>query len=319
MRRSQASRSGLTPADVVVVFFVVLVVLLFVIMGLTRARESARLAMCQNNLAQIGKALAYYDDAYAGLPAVGVPVAIDSPIDGAPPGPLRAMLETLGVASFLGLDPDGSNLPALRAPTPEAIPVAGFLCPSDGRAMAGLFPSPVSYRAATGGDPRGSDGPFAIGRRTTLAEVERRDGTSFTAAFAERLIGNDRPVDAPENYVVAEHWFDRPIGRVTVQAPQPLDYRGDAGMTWRPADFRYTLYNHTSPPASPFSGVSPDGRSAAMGASSAHVRGVNMLMLDGSAKLVAPTISHEVWQAYGTIGPQTSTPSESDPPQAPRN
>jgi hypothetical protein len=307
---------------VVVVAFVVLVVLLFLIMGLTRARESARLAMCQNNLAQIGKALAYYDDAYGGLPFVGAPVAVDSPIDAAPPGPLRAMLETLGVASFLGLDPDGSNLPALRAPTPEAIPVAGFVCPSDAKAMEGLFPSPVSYRAATGGDPGGTDGPFAIGRRTTLAEVERRDGTSFTAAFAERLVGNDRAVGSIENYHVADRLGDGTVG--AVNASGPLDWRGDAGSTWKPADFRYTLYNHAAPPSSPESAVARDGRSAAMGASSAHVRGLNLLMLDGSAKVIAPSISPEVWQAYGTIGAETPAAdapegSESDPPQAPRN
>lgn len=290
--------------------FVVIVVLLFVVMGLTRTRESARLTICQNNLAQIGKALAYYDDAYRGLPRVGPPIAVDASLADAPPGPLRAMLETLGVASFIGLDPDGSNLSGLRSPTPEAIPVAGFLCPSDATAIDGRFASPVSYRAATGGDREGTDGAFAIGRPTNLAEVERRDGTSFTAAFAERLVGNGREEDAPENYYIADQLGTAPINRPTSSQGGP--WRGDAGSTWAPADYRYTLYNHADPPASLVSSVSRDGRSAVMAASSAHVRGVNLLMLDGSAKVVATSISPVVWRAYGTIGAEAPR-SEADP------
>jgi len=40
-----------------------------------------------------------------------------------------------------------------------------------------------------------------------------------------------------------------------------------------------------------------------MGASSGHVRGVNLLMLDGSVKLVLPTIARPVWTEFASIHP----------------
>jgi len=310
VRRNRPSPSGLTPADVLVLLFVVLAVLLFAIMGVSRSRESARLAMCQNNLAQIGKALAYYDDAFGSLPYVGDPTPIQSPADLAPPSPLRVMLEALGVASFLGLDPEGGNLPSLRAPTPEGGVIAGFLCPADARATGGLFNSPGSYRATTGSEPGGVDGPFAPGRKTSLPQVERRDGTSFTAAFSERLVGTGRDEEAPENYRIAEVPAD-PLQAAPNTSGAP--WRGDAGSTWRPADFRQTLYNHAIPPGWRSSLVATDGRSASVGASSGHVRGVNVLMLDGSAKVVAPSIDLGVWRAYGSIGPEETSPPRGGP------
>ena len=38
-----------------------------------------------------------------------------------------------------------------------------------------------------------------------------------------------------------------------------------------------------------------------MGASSGHVRGVNLLMLDGAVKLVVPTIAPAVWREFATF------------------
>ena len=37
-----------------------------------------------------------------------------------------------------------------------------------------------------------------------------------------------------------------------------------------------------------------------MGASSGHVRGVNLLMLDGSVKLILPTIDRPVWTEFAS-------------------
>nr|WP_303652499.1 DUF1559 domain-containing protein [Paludisphaera mucosa] len=280
-------------------------------MGLTRARESARLSMCQRNLAQVGQALAYYDGASRSLPPVAVPLRIDESMDKAPPGPLATMLEALGVPSLLGVDREGSNLPGLRGPTPQGIPVAGFLCPSDSEVMSGRFPSPVSYRANVGSDLGGSDGPFAVGRSYRLAEVERRDGLSFTAAFCERLVGNGRDERAPANYQVVDLTNSAAGDGAQVWTDGP--WKGDAGSTWKPADFRYTLYNHVSPPWLPVSRVARDGRSADVTASSAHVQGLNLLMLDGSARVVTPSVAPEVWRAYGSVGPEPAQPPASSP------
>ncbi|WP_337173325.1 DUF1559 domain-containing protein [Paludisphaera sp.] len=293
----------MSPADVVVGFAVVVVVILFVLMALPRTRETARLASCRRNLAQIGQALLSYQELSGSLPFVGLPIAVDRPIEEAPPSPKRQMLDALGVADFLGVDALKKDAPRSGGAAPAGGIVAGFLCPSDAVAF-GRFPAPNSYRASVGSDPEGTDGPFALGRPMDLHEVERRDGMAFTAAFAERLLGDGRDAPSRVNYGLVSS---------LAEAPSAVDWRGDAGSTWLPADFRYTLYSHARPPGAASPRVARDGRSSDIGSTSAHVGGVNVLMLDGSARLVAPTIDADVWRAMGSVGP------EPDVDPAPRN
>ena len=293
---------GFGAIDLIVGLLVAVVVALFVVMGLTRSRESARAATCQRNLAQIGLALAYYGDVQASLPTIGEPASIDPPGEATSPGPLKALLESLGVNSFLRLEPGGRNLDRLKAPLPEEIPVAGFLCPSDSEALRSSFASPVSYRAATGDDPRGTDGGFAIGRRLGHKQIEAGDGLSYTAAFSERLIGDAQPRPGTANYALVNAIPDGGNGPTDFSAePAAADWRGDAGSSWVWADYRTTLYNHATPPGFGRSLVARDGRSALMGASSGHVRGVHLLMFDGATRLVAPTIDPKVWKAFAAV------------------
>lgn len=302
---ARRGRAGLSSADVVVALAVAVVVILFVLMALPRTRETARLASCRRNLAQIGQAILSYHGMAGGLPFVGTPIPADRPIDEAPPSPHRAMLDGLGVADFLGIDVLKKDARPSHAAVPVGGVVAGFLCPSDAAAF-GRFGAPTSYRACVGSDFGGTDGPFAPGRAMTMNEVERRDGLAFTAAFAERLLGDGRDQPSRLNYGL--------VGSMDEAAP-PDAWRGDAGSTWLPADFRYTLYTHSEVPITSAPRVARDGRSSSLGASSAHVGGVNVLLLDGSARLVAPTIDASVWRAMGSIGPEP--PADSTP--APRN
>jgi prepilin-type processing-associated H-X9-DG protein len=48
--------------------------------------------------------------------------------------------------------------------------------------------------------------------------------------------------------------------------------------------------------------VAMDGESAYMGASSGHTRGTNLLLLDGSVKLIVPTVDMKVWKEFARIG-----------------
>lgn len=295
---SSHPRSGFGALDLIVALLVAVVVGLFVIMALTRGRESARAATCQRNLGQIGLALAYYDDVQGGLPVVGEPASIEPPGKAISPGPLKVLLEGLGVANFLGLEPQGRDLDGLKAPPPEGVPVAGFFCPSDPRALRSVFASPVSYRAATGDDPKGTDGGFAIGRRLGLKQIEAGDGLAFTAAFSERLIGDDQPRPNPWNYALVDQVVNT---EENPAQPEAADWRGDAGSSWRWADYRTTLYNHAIPPGAEPSLVARDGRSALMGASSGHVRGVHLLYFDGATRIIAPSIDPNVWRSMATV------------------
>ena len=178
----------------------------------------------------------------------------------------------------------------------------GFVCRSDANATSGLFRAPVSYRATTGDDPRGTNGAFAPGRRISLADVEKRDGTSFTAAFCERLVGdNVAGKIAPWNYAVVDGPLP-PQGCTLASLEETrARWNGDAGSSWWLADYRSTLYNHALPPNAAISCVSARGEAAFMGASSGHVKGVNLLMLDGSVKLVVPTINPKVWKEFAAV------------------
>ena len=91
---------------------------------------------------------------------------------------------------------------------------------------------------------------------------------------------------------------------------QVADWRGDAGSSWVVAGYRSTLYNHALQPGSSLSCVALDGQSAYMGASSGHSRGVNLLMLDGSVKLVQPSIDSKVWRNFAAIAGPVPHPQE---------
>lgn len=311
-------RAGYTLADALVATALITVIGLFALMALTRGRESARMTTCQRNLAQIGVGLALYHDSQKALPMIGEPTPIEPPPTSAAtnPGPLRTILETLGVSSPLGLHPEGLNLASLKGPLPAGYAVPGFFCPSDPHAIGGIFASPVSYRATTGDDPEGRTGGFALGRRTTLREIEDADGVSYTAAFSERLVGDGQAAPAPENYTLV----DGPVA-VSGCFPDPeaaagADWRGDAGSTWEQADWRSTLYNHALTPGSKISCLARDGRSALVGASSGHTAGIHLLMFDGGVRRIARSVDRKIWLDYGSVGAPIDPRQPPPPPIA---
>ncbi len=297
-------RTGLTLTEVLIVLALAATVALILLMAIPRAREQARVAGCRRNLGQIGTALALYDQFQNHLPIVDQPAALDgqaaAPEAGANASPLRTLLETLGLPDFTELS-DPKKAPQPRpGEVPGETAVPGFVCQSDPGALARRFLAPVSYRAATGDSPDGNNGPFAPGRSLSLSAIEAADGLSYTAGFAERLVG-DR-----ENGIASLAAYQLVPDRVSPPGcPPAVDnsvWRGDAGSSWRMGDYRSTLYNHALIPGGQPSCIARNGQTAYMGASSGHPRGVNMLRLDGSVTLVVPTINPKVWKEFANVG-----------------
>ncbi len=303
--KPQNRRSGLTLVEVVVVSVVVVLVVLLVLMALPRGRENARLASCQLNMSQIGKALALYEQSDAALPAVGALTDPEAPRGSQPPSPLRTLLETLQIPDLREIK-DGKTRPEPRpGEVPGEMPVPGFISSSDPNAAAGRFPAPVSYRGTTGDDPSGTNGSFAPGSALRLAQVDAGDGRSYTAAFSERLVGDNQ-----EEHIAAFNYrlVSPTLGSLACPpGSDPSGWRGDAGSSWFSANYRSTLYNHALPPGGQPSCVSEDGKAAYLGASSGHVRGVNLLLLDGSVSITRPSIDLKVWKELARIGPPEST------------
>ncbi len=266
--------------------------LLIVMVSLPKGREAARMAKCQQNLMQIGVGLQMYHQAQGHYPTV-------PPLD--QPGgssPIQALFDAFAVPDLLEMrDPSKPPKPSRTPPRGSRVP--GLACPSDSHAVGGLSEPFISYRANTGDSPLGLGGPFQPGRTTTSGEVERADGLSFTAAYAERLVGDGRP-----SSIDSWNYASIPGPIVGLRCPELPEgrWRGDAGTDWADSGWRSTLYTHALSPNAPRSCIAEDGRSALMGASSSHPGRVNVLMMDGSLKGVTPTIDPKIWQGLGTVG-----------------
>ncbi|WP_435018931.1 DUF1559 domain-containing protein [Tundrisphaera sp. TA3] len=260
-----------------------------VLMALPRGRETARLAGCSKNLSQIGVALQLYHQAQGSWPTV------PSLGEGRGDAPVAALLDGLHLPDLVGLvDPLQPPKPS-QAPA-RGKPVPGLTCPSDPGAVAAR-PAPTSYRATTGDTPSGQHGPFEPGRGSKSSEVEEGDGLSYTAGFAERLVGNGQDAPGTMNYAVVPG----PIGPDGCPEGSPGSWRGDAGTSWSDAGWKSTLYNHVLPPNAPRSCLAEDDQTAAIGASSGHLNRINVLYLDGSVRGVTPSIDLNIWRGMATM------------------
>lgn len=291
--RSPTPRRGATAIEAIVVAAIVLIVFLLVLMSLPRSRESARLLTCRDNLRGIGEGMILYDQVKERLPEVSASLEPDSES----PGPLATILDEFGVADLRRVRDEAK---AVQAGSPRSIAVdraPGMTCQSDPNALVSEFKAPVSYRANTGSEPGGVDGPFAPGVRRSIAEVEAGDGSSFTAAYSERLVGDGREVEARQAYRLV----DQAIERSGCGSTGGI-WKGDAGFSWRESTWRSTLYNHLDRPNPAKSCIARDGRTADMGASSGHIHGVNTLFLDGGVRFFTNDVDSKIWRDAATTG-----------------
>ncbi len=283
--------------EVVVGLFALAILVLILLTALPRQREKARAVGCQHNLMNIGKALAQYSEGTGRLPTVAA-LGGRSPR----PSPLAALLTELDLEDFRAPSTPGAQ-PNRRGGRPLAeVPVPGFVCASDSHALAGRFPAPISYRACTGDAPEGRNGAFAPGRLRWVEAIENADGLGYTAAFAERLVGDARDgSSAPCNYAAVPG----PVDEALPQAPPDASWRGDAGSSWLAADWRSTLETHAITPFGTPSILAADGRSARMGTSSGHGQFVYVLLLDGSVRAYTAGIDPLVWRSLANTDDAT--------------
>lgn len=289
---TRSDRSGVSLPEVVLVAVILGVVGLVVVMRLPRQVEVARRAGCQKNLMHIGVALVIYDQVNGRLPAVPELNAEASRRT----SPLKLLLEALAVPDLREVsDPQKppDRVPGFAA---REQPVPGFLCLSDRSASAQGFAAPVSYRANAGDTPDGRHGVFSPGRTLSLAQVQDGDGVEFTAAFSERLVGTSPAGRSRAN-------FAQVSGPITGAACPPLDkavWKGDAGASWFGSNWQSTLYQHALTPNAGPSCLAADELTAQMGASSAHLGSVNVLLLDGSVRPYRETVDPQVWRRLAT-------------------
>lgn len=294
-RRASEECRGITLVEVLIVCFILSFAAAFLLTRMVRNREDSRAVSCLANLGQIGQAVGFYAQATGQFPTTSTWENGAARPETSVLWALRATLDLGDFANVAGQIE--SKKEKKKTAEPLNLVPRGLRCPSD----RNLSPTTATnYRANTGSDIEGTNGPFAIGRSVTPRMVETADGQSFTAAFSERLTGNGRDEPAPVNYLKVKSCDE--VNLATANQPSSAaKWAGDAGHDWSRGDWSQTLYYHGILPNFKTQAVGTDKPCGAIGASSAHPNHVNVLMLDGSAKPWRTSVDLNVWQRLGNF------------------
>jgi prepilin-type N-terminal cleavage/methylation domain-containing protein/prepilin-type processing-associated H-X9-DG protein len=311
------SRRGFTLIELLVVITVIGLLAGLLLPAVQSSREAARRMLCQGNLKQIGLALANYQSTHGVYPfGVG---------GGGPPhfvprwsthSQLLPQLEQAALFNALNFnfipwahDPRYSppNLTVLTAK------VALFLCPSDQDAIAEpLNLAHNNYRGCAGtlpynltfdtpGNQGWNNGVFWY--QSAIRPGHLRDGSSTTALFSERCLGNSASADLLGDYYVTEPTAAACANAGTASPRYGSDEIEWSGQRWADGNIFYTRYHHIFTPNKPSCNFGADDYQSQciVTATSRHPGGVNLLMADGSVPFIKESVGMRVWQALGTI------------------
>ncbi len=334
-RRSRFPR-GFTLIELLVVIAIIAILIALLLPAVQQAREAARRASCKNNLKQIGLGLHNYHSSYNCFPPMicltfnGIPWGEWGPQARLLPYMDQASLQNLINFSIPYSSP--ANLPAIgfRVPT--------YMCPSevnDRQSNAdGLKQYPINYGANMGtwmvynpSNGMGGNGAFAPNSRIAMKNFT--DGSSNTLGFSEvkafqailKGEGSSPPAAIPastsqvagfpsgEFEATNGHteWVEGRVhqdGFTTTFGPNAKIPYNSGGTNY---DVDYTSSEE---------GDSPTTLTyAAITSRSYHVGTVNSLLMDGSVRSIADTISLNVWRrsAVGAAAKWWEIFSRTDP------
>ncbi len=319
-------RFGFTIIELIAVVAIVGLLVAMLAPAVQSARDAARRMQCAGNLRQIGLALANYESVCRVFP---FGVGADS--DGSettitsvnsrrfalhtqilPYLDQRAVYDLLNF-SVEPFYPDTTGDPQVvtgNGPNESAaqtqIPL--LLCPADFDRLGRPW-GPNNYRSCNGSSWAGRAGDGMFGQITSIGPKDVRDGLSNTAAFSERIRGEDvqLPIDlhadlfglpAPWTETTFRNWCDQLTYAQAAAAPIR---NSNGGMTWLEGNMNWTRYNHVLTPGRPSCKNDLTWNGAAMTADSRHAGGVNLLLGDGATRFVSEQINPLVWRALASI------------------
>ena len=282
-------RRGISLLEIVLVLFIVAVMLSILVPGIRRSRETARRALCANNLKQTTLALAAYHDSHELFPPgyVTRDVLATFPAD-RETGPgfawgalLLPYLDQRPLYNTINFSLDSDSFVITK-------PLSFFQCPSNSVGW------PSSYVGSAGcGNLTERPGapaiPGILYRNSNVPAFDIRDGTSNTFLVGERAAVHDFVPGEPPVTAGAE-WFSVQPGQL------------------RPAGLSDFLIDESSASLAlgtvgqdrPIAVNTPPLQSNHVAAfSSMHDGGIHMGMADGSVHFISTSIDYDTYRALG--------------------
>ncbi|UUO08852.1 DUF1559 domain-containing protein [Blastopirellula sp. J2-11] len=318
---------GFTLVELLVVIAIIGVLIALLLPAVQVAREAARRMQCSNHMKQIGLALHNYHDTFGAFPTLkGGPEYGTSTSTGLilRLGPFPRMSAFLEQQAIFDITMGPVATESYSHPVGE-YEISTLICPSDlnDGALAGTT-GKLNYGLCVGdnrinqdhtGTYRVSRGVFTNLSWTRIADIA--DGTSNTIASAEYVrpathgdFGDITNLNGAFTLSECTAAYDN-----TTKQYAGSSFLAARGWRWHDAFVAFTAVQTILPPNSP-SCSTTSGWAGSTGtqfgvysASSRHPGGCNVLMSDGSSRLIAETIdSGSIAAAIPTTSQSGSTP-----------
>ncbi len=307
---SRAGRDAFTLIELLVVVAIIAVLVGLLLPAVQKVRAAAARMECQNNLKQLGLALHNHQAALGRLPpGRGTPTpAIFSPhaylLPHLEQDNLRGLIDFSAPPATFTVPPATVYDGARNYPAATTL-VRTFVCPADptggrvpGSAFAGTSYAANAGSGANSGALASGDGVFFLGSAVRLEDVI--DGTSNTAAFAERTTGAGGAGPGDVRRVMLEITGSGDTTATTCR-PSNGSWNTERGAKWIVGNYGNTLYNHAEPPnPTGFDCTNATQQKGRLAARGDHGGGVNVLLCDGSVRFVRDGVAPPAWRALAT-------------------